>query len=76
MLTGMYEPTSGDAWVGGSSIKKNMEKVQEQIGYCPQFDLVWNDLTVEEHLYFYSRLKNVQSDRCKEVSRFLLTIRT
>jgi ABC-type multidrug transport system ATPase subunit len=32
------------------------------IGYCPQFDLLWNDLSVEEHLYFYSRLKNVQPD--------------
>jgi len=67
MLTGMYEPTSGHAWVGGSSIIKNMEKVQEQIGYCPQFDLVWNDLTVEEHLYFYSRLKNVKADQAKNV---------
>jgi len=36
-----------------------MQKVQELIGYCPQFDILWNDLTVEEHLYFYSKLKNV-----------------
>ena len=67
----MYEPTSGDAWVSGNSIKKNIEKVQEQIGYCPQFDLVWQDLTVEEHLYFYSRLKNVRSDLSKDVIYYL-----
>jgi len=66
----MYESTSGDAWVGGCSIKLEMEKVQEQIGYCPQFDLVWNDLTVEEHLYFYSRLKNVRSDLAKVVMKY------
>jgi len=36
-----------------------MQKVQELIGYCPQFYILWNDLTVEEHLYFYSKLKNV-----------------
>ena len=67
LLTGLYEPTSGDAWVGGYSIKKDIDKVQELIGYCPQFDLLWEDLTVEEHLYFYSRLKNVKVDSAKKV---------
>lgn len=62
MLTGIYEPTSGNAYVGGFSIRENINKVQELIGYCPQFDLLWNDLSVEEHLYFYSRLKNVRSE--------------
>jgi ABC-type multidrug transport system ATPase subunit len=66
-LTGLYEPSSGDAWVGGHSIKANIDKVQELIGYCPQFDLLWNDLSVEEHLYFYSRLKNVKSDSARIV---------
>jgi ABC-type multidrug transport system ATPase subunit len=59
MLTGIYEPTSGNSWVGGKSILNSIDKVQELIGYCPQFDLLWNDLSVIDHLYFYSRLKNV-----------------
>lgn len=67
LLTGLYEPTSGDAWVRGNSIKTNIDRVQELIGYCPQFDLLWNDLSVEEHLYFYSRLKNVKDDSAKIV---------
>lgn len=37
------------------------------IGYCPQFDLLWNELTVEEHLYLYSRLKNVNENSINEV---------
>ena len=45
MLTGIYESSSGNAWVGGNSIKENMQKVQELIGYCPQFDILWNELT-------------------------------
>jgi ABC-type glutathione transport system ATPase component len=67
LLTGIYEPTSGNAWVGAHSIRENIGKVQELIGYCPQFDLLWSDLSVEEHLYFYSKLKNVQSDIIKKV---------
>jgi ABC-type multidrug transport system ATPase subunit len=64
----MYEPTSGNAFVEGESIKKDIAKVQEKIGYCPQFDLLWGDLSVEEHLYFYSRLKNVSSKKIKDVN--------
>jgi ABC-type multidrug transport system ATPase subunit len=67
LLTGLYEPSSGDAWVGGHSIKTSIDRVQELIGYCPQFDLLWDDLSVEEHLYFYSRLKNVRADSAKTV---------
>lgn len=33
-----------------------------RIGVCPQFDLLWLDLTVEEHLLFYARLKGVHRD--------------
>ena len=29
------------------------------MGVCPQFDLLWPDLTVEEHLLFYARLKGI-----------------
>jgi ABC-type multidrug transport system ATPase subunit len=29
------------------------------MGVCPQFDLVWPQLSVEEHLYFYARLKGI-----------------
>ena len=33
--------------------------VQLQIGFCPQFDVLWAIMTVEEHLLFYARLKGV-----------------
>ena len=66
-MTGIYEPSSGDATVGGYSIKNRIDKVQQLIGYCPQFDLLWNDLKVKEHLYFYSRLKNVDKSTTKNV---------
>lgn len=29
------------------------------MGVCPQFDILWPTLTVEEHLYFYARLRGV-----------------
>ncbi len=59
MLTGMYGPTSGEAWIGGFSLEDELDKIQVSIGVCPQFDILWPELTVEEHLLFYARLKGV-----------------
>lgn len=68
-MTGIYSPSSGEAWVAGHSILSNIQRVQQLIGYCPQFDILWEDLSVEEHLNFYSRLKNVD----KTISETIVT---
>lgn len=57
MLTGLYPPEEGNAWVNGYDIRDCIDKVHLYIGVCPQFDLLWPELTVEEHLLFYGRLK-------------------
>ena len=59
ILTGLYEASSGDATLAGFNIKSESEFVYRTIGVCPQFDILWEDLTVEEHLYFYARLKGI-----------------
>ncbi|KAJ3230856.1 hypothetical protein HDU81_004174 [Chytriomyces hyalinus] len=59
ILTGLYEATGGQAKLAGFDIKTQQALVYNNIGVCPQFDILWEDLTVEEHLYFYARLKGV-----------------
>jgi ABC-type multidrug transport system ATPase subunit len=34
-VTGMFKPTSGNAWLSGFDIRSNLELVQLQIGVCP-----------------------------------------
>jgi ABC-type multidrug transport system ATPase subunit len=38
------------------------------MGVCPQFDLLWPDLTVEEHLLFYARLKGASRSEEKALT--------
>ena len=56
ILTGLYEMSSGSAWIAGLSVNDQLDKVYKVIGICPQFDILWEDLTVGEHLYFYVSL--------------------
>lgn len=60
VLTGMYPQTSGKAWIGGKEIGDS--STNQLIGVCPQFDILWTSLTVEEHLIFYCKLKQVADE--------------
>lgn len=61
ILTGLYEASAGQSTIGGFDIKSETASVYKSIGICPQFDILWEDLTVGEHLYFYARLKGIKS---------------
>ena len=54
MLCGILMPTSGKGKVGGFDIYKESEKIKQNIGYMSQRFSLYEDLTVEENLNFYS----------------------
>ncbi|KAI9543636.1 ATP-binding cassette sub- A member 2, partial [Dissostichus eleginoides] len=59
MLTGDESTTGGEAFINGNSILKDLLCVQQSIGYCPQFDALFDDLTAREHLELYTRLRGI-----------------
>jgi len=59
ILTGLLDATAGSAYLCGLDLTKEVDRVFRLLGICPQFDVVWDDLTVQEHLLFYARLKGI-----------------
>lgn len=53
----MLQPTSGTAYIGGHDIRTNMAAIRQSLGICPQFDILWPDITVAEHLQLYAVIK-------------------
>ncbi|KAH1183577.1 phospholipid-transporting ATPase ABCA3 [Mauremys mutica] len=66
MLTGLYPPTSGQAYISGYEISRDMVLIRRSLGLCPQHDVLFDNMTVAEHLYFYSGLKGYPSLKCPE----------
>ncbi|KAJ3261112.1 hypothetical protein HK103_006421 [Boothiomyces macroporosus] len=62
VLTGIYPPTGGEATIAGFDIYENPQLAFRSIGVCPQFDILWNDLSIEDHLFFYARLKGISPE--------------
>ena len=54
---GLYTPTSGTAFVNGYDILGEMDQIRESLGICPQHNVLFDRLTVAEHLSFFTRLK-------------------
>ena len=59
MLAGILRPTSGDAIVGGASIRRDPEGVKHRIAYMSQRFGLYTDLTVRENIDFYADLYGV-----------------
>ncbi|XP_056298859.1 phospholipid-transporting ATPase ABCA1-like [Pseudoliparis swirei] len=57
ILTGMFPPTSGTALINGYDILTDMDSIRKYLGMCPQHNVLFDNMTVEEHIYFYARLK-------------------
>ncbi|KAL6468422.1 hypothetical protein MHYP_G00240990 [Metynnis hypsauchen] len=57
ILTGLFPPTSGTAYINGKDIRTDMDAIRQSLGMCPQYNILFNHLTVEEHILFYSLLK-------------------
>uniref|UniRef100_A0A8C5SUR6 ABC transporter domain-containing protein n=1 Tax=Laticauda laticaudata TaxID=8630 RepID=A0A8C5SUR6_LATLA len=61
---GLYPPTSGQAYINGYEISQDMVLIRKSLGLCPQHDVLFDHMTVEEHLYFYSGLKGFPAEKC------------
>lgn len=57
MITGLTIPNEGRILINGKDIKEETDDARSVLGYCPQHNLLFNDLTVQEHLEFFSKLK-------------------
>ncbi|MEI4771820.1 ABC transporter ATP-binding protein [Psychrobacillus sp. FJAT-51614] len=53
ILATLLQPTSGDAFVNGKSVKTEAHEVRKQIGYMPDFFGVYDQLKANEYLDFY-----------------------
>ncbi|XP_071796832.1 phospholipid-transporting ATPase ABCA3-like [Asterias amurensis] len=72
MLTGMFPPTSGKALVNNFDIQSEIDGVRLSLGLCPQHDVLFDRMTVAEHLYFFAKLKGCPSSAVKdEVNHYI-----
>ena len=72
MLCGVIAPTSGGAVVLGADAVKDPEEVRRRIGYMSQKFSLFEDMTVDENLRFYSGVYGLSPEKYAERRAYIL----
>ncbi|RWS25444.1 ATP-binding cassette sub-family A member 3-like protein [Leptotrombidium deliense] len=59
MLTGDLVATSGNAYLSSYSLRNNFREYQQEIGYCPQQNVLLESLTGRQTLEFFARVRGI-----------------
>lgn len=72
MLCGILAPTGGSGTVAGFDIRRQAEQIKAHIGYMSQKFSLYEDLTVEENIDFYSGIYRIPAQKKKERKEWVI----
>lgn len=72
-LTSEVQPTSGTIEINGVDINKRFSDIRKFIGYCPQTNPIFDDMSVEEHMQYYARIKGIPKSSINELVEEAIT---
>ena len=74
MLCGLLAPTAGSGRVAGFDIVRETERIKTRIGYMSQKFSLYDELTVEENIDFYSGIYRLPKAKKAERKEWVLTM--
>ncbi|GEP89124.1 ABC-2 type transport system ATP-binding protein [Chitinophaga terrae (ex Kim and Jung 2007)] len=60
ILCGVLNPTEGNVYINGISMREHPEAAKREIGFLPQYPPVYTDLTVDEYLTYCAQLRRME----------------
>ncbi|MDC8447239.1 MAG: ABC transporter ATP-binding protein [Nitrospira sp.] len=72
MLCGLLTPTAGTGTVAGFDIMREAERIKAHIGYMSQKFSLYEDLTVEENIDFYSGIYRIPKEKKAERKEWVI----
>jgi ABC-2 type transport system ATP-binding protein len=74
MLCGILQPTGGSGSVAGFDIIREAETIKTRIGYMSQKFSLYEDLTVEENIDFYSGIYRIPAARKQDRKEWVISM--
>lgn len=72
IITAEERPTCGKVVLGGQDMERSPEKAFQMLGYCPQHDALWKNITIKEHIECYAAIRGVsKADTPRIVDAYL-----
>ena len=72
LLTGMLKPDAGgQISFFGMDYEKDLDLIRRRMGFCPQSDILYDYLTLQEHIELIGKIKNIKVEGSQEISHLL-----
>lgn len=72
LISGLYKSDEGRVMYQNQNMLQNLDSFRKRIGVCPQHDVLFEDLSVKEHLELFARFKGVNTENIqKEIDKLL-----
>ena len=66
-ITQELSPSHGKIYINGRDMRNKFSELSAIFGYCPQFDAIFEYMSVYENLEFYGKIKGIKSEYLHEV---------
>ena len=67
IITGYLNHWNGEVTIGGFDLKKDLKKIQAQIGYLPENNPLYSEMYVKEYLKFVGQLHRIKTPPIEEL---------
>lgn len=65
-----YDEMLQQVQVAGHEIISNQSEAFQALGYCPQHDALWRNITVREHLEAYAIIRGIEPSHINRSGHF------
>lgn len=72
MITGVLPPTKGTVTIDGKDITQDSAYIKKRIGFLPENNPLYEDVTVEEYLRFWADIKGIRKEKRTEAIDFVV----
>lgn len=70
MIAGVLPPSKGSVSIDGRTFENNEQELKQLIGYLPENNPLYDEMTVEEHLQFWARMKQIAKENQSDAIDF------
>ena len=67
MMIGVLNATRGKIYINNLDVEEDIEEIRTVLGVCPQFDILWDQLTAEEHLRLFCKIKQINKNEIESI---------
>ncbi|XP_068227005.1 cholesterol transporter ABCA5-like [Palaemon carinicauda] len=72
IMTAQESPSKGQVRICGTDVTSSLSEVFSNLGYCPQHDSLWKNITVAEHIACFASVRGVQKNQVKLLTELYL----